>query len=102
MDNVFAFISRHEPTETQREIAEKEGIELVHVGDCDAFTITKEWVLKQRTEAMPYFSGVIVVHPAAALRLCEYFSVGVFENANRAEVGQPPSFEPVALHFYNI
>lgn len=102
MDDVFAFISRHQPTEKQRELAGKEGIELVHVGDCDAFTITREWVLEQRTEATPYFSGVIVVHPAAALRLCEDFVIGVFENANRAEVGQPPAFEPVALHLYNL
>src|SRR5690606_32737029 len=45
--------------------------------------------------------GIIVVHPAAALRALEVFGlVGVFENANRAPEGEKPTFEPVALHIW--
>lgn len=48
------------------------------------------------------FEAVAVVHPAAALRLAPDFFVGVFQNANRAPVGQPPQFEAVALHVFNL
>jgi hypothetical protein len=48
------------------------------------------------------FDGVIVVHPAAAMRLSSAFAVGVFENANRAEPGQPPQFIAKALHVYDL
>lgn len=63
---LMAFISRHEPTPRQIELA------------------------------------AAVVHPAAALRLAPDFFVGVFQNANRAPVGQPPQFEAVALHVFNL
>jgi hypothetical protein len=93
----FAFISRHVPTPEQQALAGDQGIELVSIGDTDAFTVTPGFVY----DAGP-FEGVIVVHPAAAMRLCQEFIVGVFENANRAEPGQPPQFFAKALHVYDL
>lgn len=40
----FAFISRHEPTIRQRALAAAKGISLRHVGDMDAFTVTRSMV----------------------------------------------------------
>lgn len=93
----FAFISRHEPTPRQHELAAEQGITLHHVGDADAFTVGAGFVHYHG----PY-EGVVVVHPAAALRLASQFLVGVFENANRAPVGMRPKFEAVSLHVYDL
>ena len=93
----FAFISRHNPTDSQITLAAEQGIELVHIGDHDAFTVSPDFVL----DAGP-FEGVVVVHPAAALRLADTFLVGVFENANRAPVGERPQFEAQSLHIYDL
>lgn len=93
----FAFISRHAPTPGQVAMAENQGIVLVPVGDMDAFTVSPGDV-----DALGAFDGVIVVHPAAALRLASTFLVGVFENANRAPEGERPTFEAVALHIFNL
>lgn len=93
----FAFISRHIPTDGQGQLAADKGIELVHVGDADAFTVDPSFV-----DDHGAFEGVVVVHPAAALRLSGSFLVGVFENANRAPEGERPTFEAVALHLYDL
>lgn len=93
----FAFISRHMPTDGQIAMAADQGIELVHVGDADAFTVSPSFVA-----AHGAFDGVVVVHPAAALRLAPSFLVGVFENANRAPVGEKPQFEAVSFHIFNL
>jgi hypothetical protein len=93
----FAFISRHTPTPEQQALAADQGIELVSIGDADAFTVTPSFVY----DAGP-FEGVVVVHPAAAMRLCQEFVIGVFENANRAEPGQPPQFVAKALHVFDL
>lgn len=93
----FAFISRHTPTPEQQALAAEQGIEITSIGDTDAFNVTPGFVYAQGA-----FEGVIVVHPAAALRLCQEFMVGVFENANRAEPGQPPQFFAKALHVYDL
>ena len=92
----FAFISRHLPTEGQIAMALDMDVELVHVGDADAFSISPSFVDDKGS-----FDGVVVVHPAAAMRLCGSFSVGVFENANRAAVGEPPRFEAISFHIYD-
>jgi hypothetical protein len=84
-----AFISHHEPTPEQLDMAEKKGFELVHVGDCGAFNV--------RLEAFEDYGAVCVVHPAAALRLCLDYDVLIFENAERD--GQ---FKPVKLHCYSL
>lgn len=93
----LAFISRHEPTKSQHELAKDQGYALVHVGDADAFTVSADFV----HHAGP-FEGVVVVHPAAALRLAPQFLVGVFENANRAPVGEPPRFEAASFHVFDL
>jgi hypothetical protein len=93
----FAFISRHLPTEGQITLAADQGIELVHVGDADAFSVAPSFV-----DGHGAFEGVIVVHPAAAMRLSGSFLVGVFENANRAPEGEKPTFEAVSLHIFDL
>ena len=88
----FAFISRHQPTPGQVDLASKKGIFLESVGDADAFTVTPEWVADHGD-----YQGVVVVHPAAALRLAHVYDIGVFRNMNRADPGQPVSFEAAEL-----
>lgn len=97
MEHRFAFISRHLPTDGQVALAKAQGIELAHVGDADAFTVTTGFVYDHGA-----FDGVVVVHPAAALRLAPTFLVGVFENANRAPVGEKPQFEAVSLQVFDL
>ena len=94
----FAFISRHNPTQGQLQLAADQGITLVQVGDRDAFTVN---ITDLTSHNDGPFDGVIVVHPAAAMRLCGTFLIGVFENANRAPEGEKPSFEAVSLHIYD-
>lgn len=101
----FAFISRHIPTDTQVQLAADAGVNLVHVGDADAFTVTPAFVHGRERDACDsgfWFDGVVVVHPAAALRLANNFLVGVFENANRAPEGAPVSFEAVSFHVFDL
>lgn len=93
----FAFISRHQPTESQHTLAKIQGHTLTHIGDADAFTVSAGFVHEHGP-----FEGVVVVHPAAALRLAPQFAVGVFENANRAPIGAPPQFEAVAFHIFDL
>lgn len=93
----FAFISRHLPTSGQVSIAESKGIELIHVGDMDAFSVSHGDVYYHGP-----FDGVVVVHPAAAMRLAPFFTIGVFQNANRAPIGAPPSFEATILHIFDM
>lgn len=103
MTNIhFAFISRHQPTAEQHALAAEKGITLIHVGDADAFTVDNSFVYENAARLDVPFGGVIVVHPAAALRLCSEFLVGVYENANRAPEGAPPQFAAKALHVYDM
>jgi hypothetical protein len=97
MPVLFAFISRHAPTPEQISMALEQGIELTHVGDCDAFTVNASWLYDKGP-----FKGAIVVHPAAALRLSHNFLIGVFENANRAPVGEKPDFYPKSLQVFDL
>lgn len=92
----FAFLSRHAPIEGQLLLAKKKGIELVPIGDADAFTVDSQYV-----DDFGKFDGVIVVHPAAALRLSIDFIIGVFENSQRSLPGEKPTFEAEALHLYD-
>ena len=97
MKTLFAFISRHTPTERQIELAAEQGIEVVHIGDLDAFTADVGAVMRRGP-----FEGVIVVHPAAAMRLAHCLYIGVYENASRAPEGGKPQFEAAALHVYDL
>jgi hypothetical protein len=71
----FAFISRHAPTQEQHELAAKKGVQLICVGDDDAFSIVPN--------VYQEYDGVVVVHPAAALSLIGSKPVGVFKNEHR-------------------
>lgn len=86
----FAFVSRHEPTAGQKMLAAKASIELVMVGDRDGFTLN--------SDEFKEFKGVIVVHAQAAMRaLLSGLKVGVFNNVNRAPLGEKPRFETTSL-----
>jgi len=93
----FAFISRHKPTEEQKTLAGEEGIELVHIGNADAFTISAGFVDNSGS-----FEGVVVVHPAAALRLCSQFDVGIFENGSRPGEDDKPQFFAKSFHLFDL
>lgn len=81
----YAMVSRHQPTPEQITLAAGQGIEIVHVGDRDAWTMD--------TAEFSGFDGVIVVHPWAAMTcLTAGMEVGIFNNVNRAPVGQKPDF----------
>ena len=98
----FAFISRHAPTSGQVALADEQGITLHHVGAADAFTVGNGFVHEAGVRLDVVFEGVVVVHPAAALRLCSEFLVGVFENATRPAVDGKPQFEAKALHVFDM
>lgn len=93
----FAFISRHTPSAGQIQLAAEKEIELLAVGDCDGFTVSPAFVY----EAGP-FEGVVVVHPAAALNLAPHFLVGVFENENRAAIGERPDFHAKSFKIWDL
>ena len=91
----FAFISRHTITTEQHKLAAEHDIKLVPIGDLNEFNVTTAMI-----DAFGPFDGVVVEHPAAAMRLSRDFEIGVFENENRAPIGERPQFHPVALHIY--
>jgi len=91
----FAFLSRHTPTDEQFRLANDQGIFLEYIGDADAFRVTPGYIAKRGS-----FDGVVVVHPAAALRLVDKYEIGVFENANRAPIGEKPQFQAIQFHIY--
>ena len=76
---------------------------LVPVVDVDAFSVTDDDIFEvAQIHQIDEFDGVVVVHPAAALRLCRSFIIRVFENANRAPVGEKPEFKAKAFHLYDL
>ena len=93
----FAFISRHTPTELQVKMAEEKGIELIHVGDEDAFGGHADWEKRG-------YKGAVVVNPALACRMIsDTFHIGVFES-QRIPDGQVRAGEyiPKRLHLYRV
>lgn len=88
----FAFISRHEPNADQKSLASKAGIEIVHVGDRDAFSLN----MGDFSE----FDGVVVVHAVAAMKALRHCPVGIFNNVNRAPEGAKPQFGTDRLYIY--
>jgi hypothetical protein len=96
----FAFVSRHVPTAGQIALAEKAGVELLHVGDRDGFNCAIPDSLGQMALG---WDGVVCVHAAMAMRcLSSGLAVGIFNNVNRAPVGSPPAFETTALHVFAV
>ena len=96
----FLFCSRHVFTDAQAQLAEKAGITLHQGVDLDAFAPNHELIKAVCRQGQ--YEGVIVVHPALALKLCTAYRVGVFENANRAAEGAPPSFQAVGLEIFDL
>ena len=96
----FLFCSRHAITQEQKEIAAEAGITLHQGLDLDAFS--PNYALIKAVCNQGLFEGVIVVHPALALKLCSVYRVGVFENANRAAEGSPPSFQAISLEIFDL
>lgn len=91
----FAFISRHVPTAEQHALAAAQQVELIHVGDADAFTCD----IKQFSN----YDGMVVVHPALALRLAwMHRPIGIFENGSRPVEGGAPQFFAKAFHVYHL
>lgn len=97
MKTKFAFISRHEPTAEQFELADKEGIEIIPIGDTDAFTVSPSFVYEKGA-----FEGVIVVHPAAAMNLASAFLIGVFENSTRPGLDDKPQFFAKSIKIWDL
>jgi len=93
----FAFISRHAPTAEQIALAAEKDINITHIGDADAFTISSGWIDEQGA-----FDGIIVVHPAAALRLASTFLIGVFENGCRPGPDSKPQFFASSFHIFDL
>lgn len=87
----FIFVSRHQPTVEQLQLAEANGHTLTHVGDVDAFDRPAVvHLLRQHHQ----YHGIVAVHPLvvaiAAQKGWNYF--GFFRNVNRAPVGEKPQF----------
>ena len=93
----FAFISRHKASAEQHALAAKCEIELIEIGDLDAFQVSSS-----QLDALGAFAGVVVVHPAAAMRLAHMFMVGVFKNENRAGIGERPQFMAKEFEIYDL
>lgn len=98
----LAFISRYLPTAEQTELASEQGFTLHHVGDVDAFTVVNRFIHDVGNRLGLNFEGVVVVHPAAALRLAPKFLIGVFENENRTMEEDPTRFAAKSLHIYDL
>ena len=96
----FLFCSRHAITAEQVALAAKAGITLHQGIDLDAFSPNYDRIKFVCNQGQ--FEGVIVVHPALALKLCTAYQIGVFENANRAAEGAPPSFQAVGLEIFDL
>lgn len=100
------FISRHEPTVEQVEMARGRGFDLVHVGDADAFNVA---AVRRLVEVN--FPGVVpavaLVNPAMALNVASLATesgiyIGTFENEQRSEVGGKPTFHAKSLHVWQV
>lgn len=92
----FAFISRHNPTAEQYQLAKLANINIVPIGDMDAFTVNSSMIMEKGN-----FDGVIVVHPAMAMRLKNQYAIGIFENGNRANEGEKPQFYAKGLYIFH-
>jgi hypothetical protein len=114
----FGFLSRHKTTDQQKWIAEKQGINIVDLGDINAFHVDYRDVQQlwsdycighDETKTIGELEswienglqGVIVVHPAAALNLITETTVGVWENEKRASSDGKPMLVPKHLHIYD-
>lgn len=89
----FLFISRHEPSQRQHELASEQNIQLIHAGDLDAFADDLEEQIAALDEKYES-DGVVAIHPLIALMAARMsLPCGCFRNVNRAPVGEKPQFD---------
>jgi len=95
----FAFLSPHQPTPEQIALAAARDITLEPIGDHDPFTVSPSFIYSAGA-----FEGVVVDHPAAALRLASALLIGVFESEEAPALAQAPAAAPrvKALHLFNL
>lgn len=90
----FAIFSRYAPSPEQIALAKAKGVDLVSINqEFNGFTVSPSDV-----GAYGQFDGVVVVHPAAAMQLCEDYLIGVFQNRNDSAPGERRTL--TATHFY--
>jgi hypothetical protein len=93
----FAFVSRHAFTPQQAAIAAAQNIELIQSRDMDAFSPDLSLTMIHLKDDQN-FDGIICVHPLVALIASSVgLKVGIFNNVNRAPVGEKPRFETTTL-----
>ena len=87
----FALISRHSPTADQIRVAGEQNIELIHVGDVDAFG-PGDPIVPQGVD-LSGFQGAVAVHPLVAVRaFARGLKVGSFQNISRPGPDGKPQF----------
>ena len=91
----FAFIGRQGPTDSQIKLAKEKNIELIYIGDHNPFKVDIYCIQRKGD-----FHGVVVSHPAAAMRLSSYLPVGVFEHKFKLSMYERPNFEAISFHVY--
>lgn len=86
----FAFIGRHVPSPEQHAMAAAQGVELVPVGDIDAFAFAPNTMPDLYRAG---YEGIVTAHALIALIARRHgLAVGVFENGQRPGEGGPPTF----------
>jgi hypothetical protein len=104
----MAFISRHSPTQSQKDLAQKAGYELIHVGDLDGFKfkVYSPLVLKDGQtigqDSSHNFKAVAVVHAGLALKFIPHVPVALFENQLRPVEGGEPTFQTTSMVIYEL
>lgn len=90
----MAFVSRHEPTQDQIDLARIAGYELVCVGD--VYPFRDEDVLKKFKDNA--FKGIVAGSWLSIKAYEKGFAVGVFEERDCATKGEKPWFRTTHLH----
>lgn len=98
----FIFISRHEPLSSQFELAAAQGVNLIHVGDLDAFDKLRMGRIAGLAAANKA-EGVVAVHPLIAIAAFKAgLAIGSFNNVNRAPIGQKPDFHTTEFQIEEV
>jgi dephospho-CoA kinase len=102
----IAFITRHQPTDKQKQIVAAFGAEIITVGDVNGFdrNAVKEIVFNQINNGIRDFA---VVNPAVALNIATFadeigINIWIFENINRAKEGEKPTFDTTNVRKWTI
>lgn len=110
---IAIMISRHEPNDSQRLLAAKQGYTLIHVGDMDAFA-PNLWGQIRNAAAAECASAVVAVHPLVALTATGVYTqhhydrgflqpldVLIFQNATRPAPGQVADYTAGGLSIFS-